>query len=72
MWKAYHEEFSPPINPKLLFSLVRNTLIHVGPRKPFSFSLTVHAWQMFSEEETIILCLFAVFLLPAVLYTVLS
>jgi hypothetical protein len=67
MRKANHNEFNPPINPKLLFSLVRNTPIHVVPRKTYSFSLTICTWGMFNEEKTIILYLVVFFLSLAVL-----
>jgi hypothetical protein len=35
MWKAYHNEFNPPINPKALFSLTRNTLIQACSKETF-------------------------------------
>lgn len=51
MWKAHHNEFNPPVNPKLLFSMDRNTLVRVCSKETIQFFLlTAHTWEVFNGE----------------------
>jgi hypothetical protein len=51
MWKAYLNEFNPPINHKLLYSLVTNTMTHVCSKETY-FSLDVSNRAIFNEKKT--------------------